>query len=41
MNFLGVITVYYYKHVMSCRDYVHPVVKLIKKVLCLYKLYIC
>jgi len=25
----------YYKHVMSCRGYVYPVVKLIRKLLCL------
>jgi len=28
-EFSGVITVYYYKHVMSCRGYVYPVIKLI------------
>ena len=31
----------HYKHVMSCRDYIYPVVKLIKKVICLFTLYIC
>ena len=31
----------HYKHVMSCRGYVYPVVKLIKKVLCLFTSYIC
>ena len=31
----------HYKHVMSCSGYVYPVVKLIKKVLCLFTLYIC
>jgi hypothetical protein len=29
------------KHVMSCTVYIYPVVKLIKKVLCLFTLYIC
>ena len=28
MNFSGVITVYYYKHAMSCRGYVYPAIKL-------------
>jgi len=36
VNFSGVITVYYYKHVTSCRGYVYPVIKLIGKVLCLF-----
>ena len=31
----------YYKRVMSCRGYVYPVFKLVKKVLCLFTLYIC
>jgi len=31
----------HYKHVMSCRGYVYPVVKVSKKVLCLFTLYIC
>ena len=31
----------YYKHVTSCRGYVYPVVKLIKRVLCLFTLCIC
>ena len=31
----------YYNHVMSCRGYVYPIVKLIKDVLCLYTLYVC
>ena len=43
-EFLGVITVYYcvllcityYRHVTSCRGYVYPVVKLIKRVICLF-----
>ena len=26
----------YYKHAMSCRGYVYPVIKLIRKVLCLF-----
>ena len=26
----------YYKHVMSCRGYFYPVIKLIRKVLCLF-----
>jgi len=26
----------YYKHVMTCRGYVYPVIKLIRKVLCLF-----
>ena len=34
-EFFGVITVYYCKHAMSCRGYVYPAIKLIKKVLCL------
>ena len=29
------------KHVMSCRGYVYPVVKLVQKVLCLFTLHIC
>jgi len=33
-EFLGVVTVYYYKHVMSCRGYVYPVIKLIRNVPC-------
>jgi len=36
-EFSGVITAYYYKHVMSCRGYVYPVIKLIRKALCLFK----
>ena len=35
-KFLGVIIVYYYKHVMTCRGYVYPVFKFIRKVLCLF-----
>jgi len=35
-EFFYVITVYYYKHVKSCRGYVYPVIKLIRKVLCLF-----
>ena len=31
----------HYKHVMSCRGYVYPVVKLIKKIQCVFTLYIC
>jgi hypothetical protein len=31
----------HYKHVVSCRDYVYPVVKLIRKVLCLFMLCTC
>jgi len=31
----------HHKHVMSCRGYVYPVIKLIKKVLCLFTLHIC
>ena len=26
----------YYKHALSCRGYVYPVIKLIRKVLCLF-----
>ena len=31
----------HYQHVMPCKGYVYPVVKLIKNVLCLFTLYIC
>jgi len=34
--FSGVTTVCYYKHAMSCRGCVYPVVKLIRRVLCLF-----
>ena len=30
----------HYKHVMSCRGYVYPVVKLIKNVLRIFTLYV-
>jgi len=35
-EFSGVITVYYYKHAMSGRSHVYPVIKLIRRVLCLF-----
>ena len=31
----------HYKHVMSCTGYVYPVIKLSKKVLCAFTLYVC
>ena len=40
-DYCTLLYIIYCKHVMSCRVYVYPIVKLIEKVLYLFTLYIC